>query len=176
MGLGHHVMRASFALSLLVGPMGFIPAFAAQKNTGSAQAVGRADASLTDPVAQYRQGVAALGVKDYTKAAHSFGRVLKAAGKDANTNYLMGVTQIGLTQYNKAIKYFSKAIKYDPDLFAAHSGLAKAYMHSGQPDKAARVLNNLEARLHSCGENCSQRAGLIKCRDDVKALISSEHN
>jgi tetratricopeptide (TPR) repeat protein len=173
---GHKLLGAGIALTfLLASPMILVPAYASGGGGGGGSAGGATGGSSLpryDPVEEYRKGVDYLEAKDYTKAVRSFGRVLKVAGKDANTNYLMGISQSGLAKYKKAAKYYAKAVKYNPDLFAAHTGLANAYMKNDKAEKAGNVLAALEARLQACGENCSQHTELLKCRDDVKAIVT----
>ncbi len=160
------------AILLMASPLALSPAFASGGG-GSGGGGGGVDAlPQYDPVEEYRKGVQYLEAEKFSKASRAFSRVLKVAKKDANTNYLMGLAQTGLEKPKKAARFYSKAMKYNPDMYAAHTAATHAYMAAGKPDNANKVLAELDARLTKCASDCAQQADLQKARDEVAGIIS----
>ena len=129
-------------------------------NGGGSGAGGRASnpsqsAPQIDPVATYQKAVAHLQAGEYKKAEKDFRKVLKIAGKDANTNFLLGLSYIGQEKFKKAIRPLKKAVKYDPKLHAARGQLALSYLKTGKSDRAQeqrQILLEAQAKCADCSE------------------------
>jgi len=132
---------------------------------------GGSSAPSYDPVKEYEKGIKALKEEDFKKASSAFGKVLRVAKKDANSNYLMGLSQAGLEKHKKASKYYEKAIKYNADLFQAYPALASSYKAQGKMDEANTVLSDISNRIATCGE-CDQKASLEETKAKIEAAIN----
>lgn len=126
-----------------------------------------------DPAEDYRNGVAALGEKNYKTARKSLDRVLKAAPKDANTNYLAGLAHAGDGDMKGARSLFEKAVKYDANLIPAQGELGVTYAKLGDQAKAQAQLDLLKQKQGACGTACAQAADLQKAVDDVTAALAA---
>lgn len=121
-----------------------------------------ADVPSYDPAAEYRDGVAALQAQKFKDALRSFRNVLSVTPHDANTNYLAGLSAAGLNDLKKAIAFFQKAIKYDPNLVAAHTQLGVALAKSGDAAGARIERDALAQKLAACGGDACANAAELK--------------
>ena len=136
---------------------------------------GGTNAPQYDPVIEYNKGRAYLENKEYKKATKAFGRVLKVARKDANTNFLMGASYSGLNNYKKAARYYKNAVRYNANLGGAHIGLAKSYVALGKTDKANKVQSDLDALVAKCvAVNCTSKANLEKAQAGVRLVLGGD--
>ena len=141
--------------------------------TGSGSIGGSSNSPRYDPVKEYKKGVEYLNAKEYKKASRAFGKVLKVARKDANTNYLMGLSYTGQEKPKKAARYYKSAVRYNANLSQAHIALSKAYLAQGKADKAQQVADNLDKLLTKCGD-CSDKTALETARSGVQEALGAE--
>ena len=86
----------------------------------------------------------ALKNKELAKAKESLLELLKFAPDNPDLLNLAGLTELELGNVSRAISHFQRAIYLAPEASAPKSGLARAYLRSGQP---RRSLQTLEANL-----------------------------
>lgn len=138
---------------------------------GGGGSMGGSSAPQYDPVVEYKKGLDAYKVGEYKKAVTAFKRVLKVAGKDANTNELLAMSYGKLDKHKEAGKYFSKAVRYDDSKIALYAKSASSYIAGDKAKKANSVLKTLDKRIAKCGE-CADQAALATARTDVEAAIA----
>ena len=126
-----------------------------------------------DPAVEYRNGIAAMQEQRWKDAERAFGRVLDVAPKDANTNLLMALAKLGRGDAKGARGFLEKAVKYDPDLLAAHGKLGAVYAKLGDPAKAQAQLDWLQARDAACAGTCSEAAQIQEGLAEVKAAMAA---
>ncbi|MEO7251043.1 MAG: tetratricopeptide repeat protein [Arenimonas sp.] len=126
-----------------------------------------------DPAEEYKKGVEALQAENYKEADRSFGRVLQAVPRDANSNFMAGLARSGLGKLKDARRYFEKAVKYNDDLILAHRELGIVYAKLGEAAKAKAVLDDLKQRAVTCGETCPQAAELKGAVSVVEAALGA---
>jgi len=141
---------------------------------GGGGSVGGSSAPQYDPVVEYQKGVDALNAKDFRNASKAFGRVLKVARKDANSNYLMGVAQTGLEKHKRAIKYYKNAARYNPDLLKAYPAMAQASVLAGKDKDAQTALSMITEQVEECGD-CANAAELAKTKAEVESILNGEN-
>lgn len=88
----------------------------------------------------------ALKRKDYVRAKDVVLELLKVAPDNADLLNLAGITELELGRVSRAIGHFQRAIYLAPDLAAPKSGLARAYLLSGQPKRTLALLEPLLAK------------------------------
>ena len=126
-----------------------------------------------DPAVEYRSGIAALQEQRWKDAERAFGRVLEAAPKDASTNLLMALAKLGRGDAKGARGFLEKAVKYDPDLIAAHIKLGVTYAKLGDPAKAQLQLDWLQARTAACAGTCADAAAIEQGLTEVQAAMAA---
>jgi len=94
----------------------------------------------------YRQG---LGISlsargDYDGARRLLEDLIKQSPDSAELNYWFGFTLLGLEKPGAAIPFLEKGVEGDPTVLPAHRDLARAYLRTGQIEKA---IPHLEAAL-----------------------------
>ena len=126
-----------------------------------------------DPAVEYRNGIAAMQEQRWKDAERAFGRVLDVAPKDANTNLLMAVAKLGRGDAKGARGYLEKALKYDPDLLAAHVKLGAVYAKLGDAAKAQTQLDWLQAKAAACAGTCADAKVIEEGLAEVKAAMAA---
>ena len=124
-----------------------------------------------NPVKDYQEGVSYLRDSNFKKAERSFSRVIKGTRRNANANYYMGVTKVGLEKHKSAARYFKAAVKYDPNLIEARSGLGAAYANSGKVEKSQKVLADLETMAAECN-GCANASRISTAIQTVKTALA----
>jgi 4-amino-4-deoxy-L-arabinose transferase-like glycosyltransferase len=61
----------------------------------------------------------------------------------AKSHANIGVIKLASTEYTNAVESFQTALKYDPDLYQASSGLLESLMRMGEYERALELLENL---------------------------------
>ena len=124
-----------------------------------------------NPVQDYQEGVSYLRDSNFKKAERSFSRVIKGTRRNANANYYMGVAKVGLEKHKSATRYFKAAVKYDPNLIEARSGLGAAYANSGKVEKSQKVLADLETMAAECN-GCANASRISTAIQTVKTALA----
>lgn len=124
-----------------------------------------------DPVKDYQEGVSYIRENNFKKAERSFSRVIKGTRKNAAANYYMGVAKVGLEKHKSATRYFKAAVRYDPNLIEARSGLGSAYANSGKVEKSQQVLADLEAMAAECN-GCANASRISTAIQSVKTALA----
>lgn len=172
----YHQMTSSILIAAIL-TMG-IPSIAtsafANSGGGGGGSVGGSAAPRYDPVEEYQKGIEALETSDYKKASSAFGKVLKVARKDANSNYFMGVAQTGLEKHKKAAKYYKSALKYNPDLFQAYPAMASSYVLADKENEARSALTMINERIEECGGSCANASVLAKTKTAVESALAGD--
>ncbi|MEO1490424.1 MAG: tetratricopeptide repeat protein, partial [Pseudomonadota bacterium] len=164
---------AAIAASLLaLTPVHF--ASAAGSGGGGGGGAPSASAPQYDPAKEYREGIAALNAEDYSVAIKHFRRVTKAAKRNPEGHYMLGLSYLRKGDAKKARKPLEKAIKYNPEMIAAHRDLAIAYVELDQTEDARGVLTALSERREACGDTCAAKAELDQAVQAVEAALSGE--
>lgn len=167
-------VRSSVVMAIAFTP---IPALAAGGGGGGGSVGGSVGGSSSsrqyDPVKEYKKGVEYLNAKEYKKASRAFGKVLKVARKDANTNYLMGLAYTGQNNPKKAARYYKSAVHYNANLSQAHIALSEAYLVQGKTDKAQQVSDKLDRLLIKCGD-CADKTALEAAQTGVKKALETD--
>lgn len=126
-----------------------------------------------DPAVEYRNGIQALQEKRWKDAERSFSRVLDVAPKDANTNLLMALAKLGRSDAKGARGFLEKAVKYDPEMLAAHVKLGVVYAKLGDPVKAQTQLDWLQAKSTACAGTCADAKAIDEGLAEVKAAMTA---
>lgn len=126
-----------------------------------------------DSAAEYRNGIAALEQARWKDAERAFARVLTAVPRDANTNYLMALSKLGRSDFKAARGFLEKALKYDPNLLAAHIKLGVTQARLGDPVKAQAELAWLNARASACASTCADATRIAEGITEVSAAIAA---
>ena len=145
------------------------PAALAAGGSSGGSSGGGAAPSGPDPNKAYADGIAALQEGDYKKAESKFKTVLNAVPKNPEANYYMGMAKAGKGKHEDALKYLEKAIKYDEYQYGAYDQLGRSRMALGRKAEAQQALDQLEAKVRSCGDVCAP--ALLAARDGLKAVI-----
>ena len=124
-----------------------------------------------NPVQDYQDGIRLLRQNEYKKAARKLGSVLKATKRHSGANYYMGLAKVGQGKDKSAIRYFKNAARFQPDLFEAHSALAKAYVATEKTEKAQDVLTNLQSELATC-DDCRNASQLKSTISEIETIIA----
>jgi tetratricopeptide (TPR) repeat protein len=90
----------------------------------------------------------ALGDSTPESAQLAAAETFTAASLEAAHAYATAQELQGSGQWDKAIPQYERAIKADPDLGRAYSGLAVVYANLGQPQKAEAFYQQALARVH----------------------------
>jgi tetratricopeptide (TPR) repeat protein len=150
-----------------------IAAWAAGGGGGGGGAMPSDSAPQYDAAAEYRNGIAALEQERWKDAERAFARVLAAAPRDANTNYLMALSKLGRNDFKGGRGFLEKAIKYDPNLLAAHVKLGLTQARLGDPAKAQTELDWLNARASACASTCADAAKITQGIAEVTAAMAA---
>lgn len=129
-----------------------------------------------DPVVEYRNGVAALEVKNFKAAKTAFDRVVSATPRDANAQYMAGVARVGLDDTKGARKFFEKAVKLDAKMIRAQRELAIASVKLNDMPKAESLRAELQARAQTCAGTCPDAGELTAAIDAIAAAIGGGSN
>ena len=113
----------------------------------------------------YRQG-------EYEKAAQAYARILENDDTDAFANYRVGMAELGLKRHEVARLYLQNAVKYNPELYPAYTGLGASYVMDGQEEKAGEILASLNEWAEKCGVLCSANSEMQKSRSDINGMIA----
>ena len=124
-----------------------------------------------DPAVEYRNGLAAMQEQRWKDAERAFGRVLEVAPKDATTNLAMALAKLGRDDAKGARGYLEKAVRYDPDLLAAHVKLGAVYAKLGDPVKAQTQLDWLQTKSTACAGACPDAKAIEDGMAEVKAAM-----
>ena len=171
-------MARAFRITSLIGAAALIIATPslpvwASGGGGGGGSMPSSSAPQYDPAAEYRNGIAALQEQRWKDAERAFGRVLEVAPKDANTNLLMALSKLGRDDAKGARGYLEKAVKYDPDLLAAHVKSGAVYAKLGDPAKAQAELDWLQAKSAACAGTCADAKTIEDGLTEVKAAIAA---
>jgi tetratricopeptide (TPR) repeat protein len=159
------------ALILAAATFAFIgtPAMAGGGGGGSSSSSPSSSAANYDPVEEYQKGVELLKAGEYGKAEKAFKRVAKVAKKDANTQYMLGLSHFGQEEFKPAARAFRKAVKYEAKLYPAYGKLGRAYLQTGDEDKASEVLTDLQSASAACAETCPEAADIASAIQELEA-------
>lgn len=172
-------MARAFRITSLIGAAALIiatpslPVWASGGGGGGGGSMPSSSAPQYDPAVEYRSGIAALQEQRWKDAERAFGRVLEVAPKDANTNLLMALSKLGRDDAKGARGYLEKAIKYDPDLLAAHIKSGGVYAKLGDTAKAQAQLDWLQAKSAACAGTCADAKTIDDGLTEVKAAIAA---
>ena len=113
----------------------------------------------------YRQG-------EYEKAAQAYARILENDDTDAFANYRVGMAELGLKRHEVARLYLQNAVKYNPELYPAYTGLSASYIMDGRKKKLAMSLRVWMNGQKNVGFFAPQ---IAKCKNHALILMAWSH-
>ncbi|MDJ0921524.1 MAG: tetratricopeptide repeat protein [Henriciella sp.] len=125
-----------------------------------------------DPVEEYQKGVQALRDQNYKAAERAMKRVIKVAKRDANSHYILGLAHFGQEEYKSSAKALSKAVRYDETLYDAHAKLGMSYLLTDKPEKAEKVLTDLNEAKAICAGTCDQASAIETAIMQIEGMKS----
>lgn len=126
-----------------------------------------------DPAADYRSAVEALQASRFKDAKKAIDRVLKAAPRDANSNFLAGLANAGLGDLDGARKHYERAVKADKELVNAQRELGITYAKLGDRAKAEAALAGLKRMQEKCAGSCAKAAEIGTAINALTAALGS---
>ncbi|HYJ83816.1 MAG TPA: tetratricopeptide repeat protein [Allosphingosinicella sp.] len=152
-------------------------ALVANPGGGSGGSSGSSTPSMSapdyDPAAEYRKGVEALQAQRYEEAGKAFGKVLKVAPADANTNYLAGLAAAGLGDLKASRKYYERALRADKEMIPVRRELGLTYAKLGEKEKADAQLAALKAMQDKCAGACAKAAEIGTAIQTLTAALGA---
>ena len=167
------ILGAVVAIPLIAAPI-FSASAAGGGGGGGGGGSPSASAPSYDPAQEYREGIAALNAGDPDRAARHFRKVTSAARKNAQGHYMLGLSYLRAGKVKKARKPLEKAVRYAPDMIAAHRDLGVVLASLDRPEDAAAILTTLTERANACGAGCAQKGELDQAIAAVRGALNGE--
>jgi len=124
-----------------------------------------------DARAEYAEGLAALRVQDFRRAALAGRHITEAIPTSVDAWRLLGAAYAGDGDWKGSRRAYERIIRLSPDDANAHAGLGLAL--AGLKDaKAQGQLDWLRNRVRACGDTCPDAARLKAFTAPVESALN----
>lgn len=128
-----------------------------------------------DPTIAYNDGIAALGVGDYSKALRELLKARNARSDDPEINYALGLAYKGVGKKADAKRTFQRAVHGRDAPTGAFLQLGLIALDLGDRATAVAQQAALDAKLAACGTKCTDgvRTEILAASYKLSAAIST---